>query len=119
MLGRPGARGGEGCAGGVRRPKWGSIRGGGRLSACRRGRSVHEGAFVKELARLLRYAKPYTPQLIVSVVLMAIAGAMQGLTAVLIRPVFDRVLNPATPDAPVELVSFFHWTLYLQDLVPN
>ncbi len=74
---------------------------------------------MRELSRLLRYAKPYTPQLLISVVLMAIAGAAHGLTAVLIKPIFDRVLNPATVDAPVPLFTLFNWTLYLQDLLPD
>ena len=60
---------------------------------------------MNELSRLLRYARPYTPQLIASVILMALAGAAHALTAVLIKPVIDRVLNPATPDAPPQVLD--------------
>ena len=58
---------------------------------------------MRELLRLLRYVRPYLPPLLLSVLLMAGVGAAQGLIALLIRPVFDRVLNPASVDAPVAL----------------
>jgi subfamily B ATP-binding cassette protein MsbA len=74
---------------------------------------------VTELARLLRYAKPYWPALAVSVALMAIAGLAHALTAVLIKPVFDRVLDPASPEQQVELFRVLGWTVRLDDLVPS
>ncbi len=75
---------------------------------------------MKERRRLLRYTRPYWPMLAGSILLMWCVGAAHALMALLIRPVFDRVLNPATPDAPVELFRFpvTGWTLYLNDLVP-
>jgi len=76
---------------------------------------------MKDLVRLLRYAKPYTPHLLISVVLMACVGASQALTVLLIGPVFDRVLNPASADAPVALftVPGWHYTVYLDQLMPS
>jgi ATP-binding cassette, subfamily B, bacterial MsbA len=76
---------------------------------------------VSELARLLRYARPYTPHLIFSVILMACVGAAQGLTALLIGPIFDRVLNPASAETPVLLFKFpiLHHNLYLSDVMPE
>ncbi len=73
-----------------------------------------------EFRRLLRYVRSYTAPLLLSVVLMAIVGAMQGLTAVLIGPVFDRVLKPDSPDSLVPLftIPLFQHTVYLQDLLP-
>jgi len=75
---------------------------------------------MKELGRLLRYSRPYTPHLGISVVLMACVGAAQALTALLIGPIFDRVLNPASADAPIALlkVPVFHRQLYLNDFMP-
>jgi subfamily B ATP-binding cassette protein MsbA len=75
---------------------------------------------MRELARLLRYARPYTPHLIFSVILMACVGAAQGLTALLIGPVFDRVLNPSSADTPVLLfkIPLIHHNLYLSDVMP-
>ena len=55
---------------------------------------------MKELLRLLRYARPYVPALLASVVFMAIVGLSQGLLVKLIPLVFERVLKPETPDAP-------------------
>src|SRR5271154_5526750 len=60
---------------------------------------------MKELGRLLRFSRPYTPHLLVSVVLMACVGAAQALTALLIGPIFDRVLNPLSPETPVLLFT--------------
>jgi subfamily B ATP-binding cassette protein MsbA len=61
---------------------------------------------MRELSRLLKYSRPYVPHLSISVVLMMCVGAAQGLTALLIGPIFDRVLNPKSVDAPVKLFSF-------------
>jgi subfamily B ATP-binding cassette protein MsbA len=74
---------------------------------------------MSELSRLLRYAKPYTPQLLGSVALMALAGVAHAFIALLIKPVFDRVLNPRSAEAPVELLHAFGWTLTLQDILPH
>src|SRR5580704_2784041 len=75
---------------------------------------------MRELTRLLRYSRPYVPHLLVSVILMAIVGAAQALTVLLIPVILNRVLNPQ----PVEpLVKFFktpfsHHIVYLNDLMP-
>ena len=70
-----------------------------------------------ELRRLLRYVRPYAAPLLLSVILMALVGAAQGFTALLIAPVFDRVLNPDSPDSTVPLftIPLFQHTVYLQD----
>jgi subfamily B ATP-binding cassette protein MsbA len=75
---------------------------------------------MRELARLLRYSRPYIPHLSVSVVLMACVGAAQAMTALLIGPVFDRVLNPASADAPVLLFTIpgLKRQVYLDGLMP-
>jgi subfamily B ATP-binding cassette protein MsbA len=52
---------------------------------------------------------------------MAIVGLSQGLLVKLIPLVFERVLNPNTPDAPALLLSVPHTHLrvYLNDVVPS
>ena len=72
-------------------------------------------------ARLLALATPYWPMLLGSVVLMACVGAAHSMLALLIGPIFDRVLNPATPDSPVLLVTIpvIQYPLYLSRLVPS
>jgi subfamily B ATP-binding cassette protein MsbA len=75
---------------------------------------------MKDLRHLLRYARPYYPRVATAVLLMAIVGACHGLVAVLIEPVFDRVLNPLSPEAPVLLYKApFLGAVYLDDLVPD
>jgi ATP-binding cassette, subfamily B, bacterial MsbA len=75
---------------------------------------------MNELRRLLSYVRPYSAPLLLSVILMAAVGATQGLTAVLIGPVFDRVLQPDTPDSPVALFTIpgLGRTVYLHSFLP-
>jgi subfamily B ATP-binding cassette protein MsbA len=76
---------------------------------------------MKDLLRLLQYARRYWLHLVASVVLMACVGAAHGMMALLIGPIFDRVLNPASADAPVLLFTdpIFHHRFYLEQLVPS
>jgi len=74
---------------------------------------------MKQLLRLLSYTRPHAVPLGASVVLMAIAGAAHALIAVLIKPVFDRVLDPSSADTPVLLFTVLGRSLYLNDLVPG
>lgn len=75
---------------------------------------------MNELMRIFRYVRPYTPSLLASVVLMAFAGAAHGLIALLIKPIFDRALNPASTEKVVKLIDipYVNRTLNLNDLVP-
>ncbi len=76
---------------------------------------------MKELARLLRFVRPYAAPLLASVVLMLVAGITYALMAKLIGPVFDRVLSRVPSEAPVELfkVPFTGSTVYLNDVLPH
>jgi ATP-binding cassette, subfamily B, bacterial MsbA len=75
---------------------------------------------MKELGRLLRYVRPYWSPLLLSVLLMAVAGAAHAMMAVLIKPIFDRVLDPASPERAVELFRLPWGTpLYLHQLAPQ
>jgi subfamily B ATP-binding cassette protein MsbA len=75
---------------------------------------------MSQLMRLLRYSRPYSGFLLLSVVLMACVGGAQGLTVRLIGPIFDRVLNPASPDSPVRLFTIPGWNyqVYLDNFMP-
>ena len=76
---------------------------------------------MKQLFQLLRFTRPYTPRLILSVLLMAIVGACHGLVAIFAEPVFDRVLDPDAEPAPVPLyeIPFADSQFYLNDLLPE
>ncbi|MEO8659682.1 MAG: ABC transporter ATP-binding protein [Bryobacteraceae bacterium] len=75
---------------------------------------------MKDLLRLLRFVRPYWLPLLGSVFLMAIAGACHALMALLIAPIFDRVLDPKSADAPFLLtkIPVINQPLYLHQLVP-
>ncbi len=76
---------------------------------------------MRQLTRLVRYALPYWWQILGSVILMALVGALDAFKFVLIRPVFDRVLNPSTGSKDIELfvIPGVHHAVYLQQLVPS
>ncbi|MCC7237453.1 MAG: ABC transporter ATP-binding protein [Bryobacterales bacterium] len=74
---------------------------------------------MRELLRLLRYARPYSAPLLGSVALMAVAGAAHALIALLIKPIFDRVLDPSTAEGPVPLFTALGHTVTLQHFVPS
>jgi ATP-binding cassette, subfamily B, bacterial MsbA len=49
---------------------------------------------MKRIWRLVKYARPYALYSLLSVVLMAVVGAMAALRIYLIKPIFEKVLNP-------------------------
>jgi len=76
---------------------------------------------MRQLMRLVRYALPYWWQILCSVLLMAFVGALDAFKFLLIRPIFDRVLNPATGSKDIQLfvIPVTHHPVYLQQLVPS
>ncbi len=76
---------------------------------------------MRQLKRLLRYVRPYAPQLLSSVLLLALVGLLDAFRVLLIGPIFDRVLNPASQSRNIALFTFpgSHRTVYLQQLVPE
>jgi subfamily B ATP-binding cassette protein MsbA len=75
---------------------------------------------MKELLRLLSYARRYWVHLLGSVLLMAIAGAAQGTLALLVRPIFDRVLTaePSQGMTPLLAKPVLGHQFYLEQFVP-
>ena len=72
------------------------------------------------ILRLLSYGKRYWPHLLGSMVLMAIAGAAQGLITLLIKPIFNKVLTTVPSGGPTPLLPqpFLGHQLYLEHLIP-
>ncbi|MDX2269469.1 MAG: ABC transporter ATP-binding protein [Bryobacter sp.] len=72
------------------------------------------------MKRVLRLGLHYWPSLLGATFLMAIVGIAQGLTALLIKPLLDRVLNPTATAERVELIQLpgFPEPLYLDSFVP-
>ena len=75
----------------------------------------------RPLTRLLRYVLPYWWQFLASVVLMAMVGLLDAGRLLLIRPIFDRVLNPGSQDKTIPLFKLpgSERFLNLQQLVPS
>src|ERR1700731_2590050 len=75
---------------------------------------------MRQLTRLIRYALPYWWQILSSVLLMAAVGGLDAFKYLLVRPVFDRVLNPATGSQNIQLfvIPGTHHPVYLQQFVP-
>ncbi|MFY9743329.1 MAG: ABC transporter transmembrane domain-containing protein, partial [Candidatus Sulfotelmatobacter sp.] len=76
---------------------------------------------MRQLTRLVRYALPYWWQILASVVLMAAVGALDAFKYLLVRPVFDRVLNPASGSKDIQLFTLpvSHHVVYLHQFVPS
>jgi subfamily B ATP-binding cassette protein MsbA len=76
---------------------------------------------MRQLTRLVRYALPYWWQILASVLLMALVGALDAFKFLLIRPIFDRVLNPSTGSRDIQLfvIPLTHHPVFLQQLVPS
>jgi ATP-binding cassette, subfamily B, bacterial MsbA len=76
---------------------------------------------LKRIWRLLLYVRPYALYSVISVLLMAMVGALTAFRALLIKPIFDNVLSPDafTHDVLVFPIPHFHRTLNLHFLVPS
>jgi ATP-binding cassette, subfamily B, bacterial MsbA len=76
---------------------------------------------LRPLSRLLRYVVPYWWQFLASVVLMAMVGLLDAGRVLLIGPIFDNVLNPASHEKTIPLFKLpgSERFLNLQQLVPS
>jgi subfamily B ATP-binding cassette protein MsbA len=76
---------------------------------------------MRQLTRLVRYALPRWWQILSSVVLLAGVGGLDAFKYLLVRPVFDRVLNPGTGSKDIQLFvnPLTHQPVYLQQFVPS
>ncbi|MBZ5697689.1 MAG: ABC transporter ATP-binding protein/permease [Acidobacteriia bacterium] len=74
-----------------------------------------------ELGQLLQYIKPYRMRLVTGIVSLAIVGLAEGLIALMITPIFDRVLNPSAPDTRLLLIRnpFTQQAVYLNSFLPR
>ncbi len=70
---------------------------------------------MKRIWRLLHYMRPYMVHVLVSVVLMAVVGALAAFRILLIKPIVDNVLNAGDSSDKVVLFTIPH-THYRVDL---
>src|SRR5436853_278975 len=75
---------------------------------------------MRQLRRLVRYVFPYWWQLLSSILLMAAVGLLDAFRVLLVGPIFDRVLNPASQSRNIQLFKIpgTQHPIYLQQFVP-
>ena len=75
----------------------------------------------EEFGRLLHYIKPYKVWLVSGVLCLSVVGLGEGIIALLITPIFDRVLKPGAPDNRLFLIQnpFTHTAIYLNSFLPS
>lgn len=83
--------------------------------------SLWVGRRMSQVQSLLGFLRPYRLRFIIAVVLMAVVGACEAITALLIKPVGDNVLKPGASSSGIRLfdLPWNHHTVYLQDFFPG
>jgi subfamily B ATP-binding cassette protein MsbA len=76
---------------------------------------------MRQLTRLLRYVRPFLLQLFPGVGLLAGVGFLEAFRLILLKPVLDRVLNPASGSENILLFTIprIGRPVYLQEFVPS
>ena len=76
---------------------------------------------MRQLMRLVRYVLPFLVQLLPGIILLAGVGFLEAFRLMLLKPVFDRVLNPASVSDNILLFTIpkLERPIYLQSFVPS
>jgi len=76
---------------------------------------------LRRVWRLLGYVRPYALFSLAAVALMAVVGAMAAVRLMLIKPIFDKALQPDSPPDDLLMVQIpqLHRTLNLHFLAPS
>jgi subfamily B ATP-binding cassette protein MsbA len=76
---------------------------------------------MRQVMRLVRYVLPFLLQLLPGVFLLAAVGFLEAFRLVLLKPVLDRVLNPASGSENIVLFTMPQTgqPIYLQRFVPT
>ncbi len=79
------------------------------------------GSFLSpQLKRLLSYAAPYRFSMTAGVLLLLVVGVAEAVIGLMIKPIIDRVLNPAAPDSDVLLFRLPNgFAVYLNHFFPH
>jgi len=76
--------------------------------------------FSPQLKRLLGYAAPYRFSMTAGVLLLLVVGLAEAVIGLMIKPIIDRVLNPAAPDSDVLLFRLPNGAaVYLNHFFPH
>jgi subfamily B ATP-binding cassette protein MsbA len=76
---------------------------------------------MRQLTRLVRYVLPFLLQLFPGVLLLAAVGFLEAFRLVLLKPILDRVLQPASGSENIVLFTIpnTNRAIYLQRFVPS
>ncbi len=76
---------------------------------------------MSQVQRLLGFLRPYRLRFFMAVVLMAVVGACEAITALLLKPIGDKVLKPGDDSAGIALfqLPWNHHQVFLQDFFPG
>ena len=76
---------------------------------------------MSQVQRLLGFLRPYRVRFAIAVVLMAVVGACEAMTALLIKPVVDQVLKPGADSGGVILfkLPWSHHAVHLKAFFPG
>lgn len=76
---------------------------------------------MRQLGRLVRYVVPFLVQLFPGILLLAGVGFLEAFRLILLKPVLDRVLNPASGSENIVLFTMPQTgqPIYLQRFVPT
>lgn len=76
---------------------------------------------MRQLTRLVRYVLPFLVQLLPGIFLLAAVGFLEAFRLMLLKPVLDRVLNPASGSENIILFTnpLNNQPIYLQHFVPT
>src|SRR5271163_2692961 len=76
---------------------------------------------MKRLLRLLHFLRPYTLPALIAVVLLATVGLLEAFRILLVKPIFDKVLDPSVEGSSFILfrLPISHHPVELQSLVPR
>ena len=76
---------------------------------------------MRNILRLLYYVRHYWWQALASIILMAVVGLLEAFRVLLVKPIFDHVLNPGGADQKILLyrIPGTHEQFTLQQFVPS
>ncbi|WP_026443621.1 ABC transporter ATP-binding protein [Pseudacidobacterium ailaaui] len=76
---------------------------------------------MRNILRLLYYVRHYWWQALASIILMAVVGLLEAFRVLLVKPIFDHVLNPGGADQKILLyrIPGTHDQFTLQQFVPS
>lgn len=76
---------------------------------------------MRPVLRIVKYVLPFLAQLLSGIILLAAVGFLEAFRLILVKPIFDRVLNPNSGSDQIQLFTIpgTNHVIYLQQFVPS